>query len=86
MVIYIQPGAYHYIYKGTKELTMNNKELKAVIEEARKQERLAIIEEIKELCIPLDLISNNKGIALTLADLELLKQTSKETSGGNPTL
>ena len=52
-------------------------EIEGEIQEAKKQERSAVVEEIKELCIPLDLISNNKGIALTFADLELLKSTTK---------
>ena len=52
-------------------------EIEGEIQEAKKQERSAVVEEIKELCIPLDLISNNKGIALTFADLELLKSTNK---------
>jgi len=45
------------------------------VEQARKRERLAVVEEIKELCIPLELISsNNKGVVLTFQDIELLKE------------
>ena len=48
---------------------------RVIIPIIRADERAKVVEEIKELCMPLEIISpNNKGIVLTHADLQALKE------------